>query len=299
MWTSSFRPASTTTIIRTCSVTASARPCRPRLPRTAMTSRTGETGCSGGGQRRHRRQHDGMVCYVDVDGDGYASSDATVESDDAFCTGPGEATSDLPRTDCDDDSAASSGATEVMGDGVDSDCNGEEVCLDVDDDGTVDALRVPPSALRIQTATIPARASRPIRRPTTMTPSRPTRRRGDRGRRHRPGLQRHGDLLRRRGWRCTPRTGLTMDNVALDCTDDGAAAVGTPADDCLMTRMRPPTPGPRRASRMTATKTATARRAYFVDADGDGARSSRRYVGRLGRPRVRRPGRPRLRRCRL
>jgi hypothetical protein len=80
------------------------------------------------------------LCYVDTDGDGYAAGDLTITSGDADCRSVGEATSDMPRTDCDDENAAiHPGATEVVADGIDSDCDGQELCLaDLDDDGYTD-----------------------------------------------------------------------------------------------------------------------------------------------------------------
>jgi hypothetical protein len=63
------------------------------------------------------------TCYVDADGDGYGSS-STVVSTDLDCTDTGEASA---AGDCNDASASvSPGATEVCGDGVDDDCDGED-----------------------------------------------------------------------------------------------------------------------------------------------------------------------------
>jgi hypothetical protein len=69
--------------------------------------------------------------YRDSDGDGYGDSGDFTQA----CSPPGGYVAD--STDCND--AAGSihpGATEIVGDGVDQDCNGVEVCYaDADDDG--------------------------------------------------------------------------------------------------------------------------------------------------------------------
>ncbi len=74
-------------------------------------------------------------CYVDDDLDG-ARSEFVVASPDAACTGSGEAlvSADL---DCDDaDGDAYPAATEIVGSGVDENCDGAEICFaDQDDDG--------------------------------------------------------------------------------------------------------------------------------------------------------------------
>lgn len=73
------------------------------------------------------------LCYADADGDG-ARSLATVVSSDTDCDGAGEAT-DLAAVDCDDgDAARFPGATEVVGDEVDQDCDATEICF-VNGDG--------------------------------------------------------------------------------------------------------------------------------------------------------------------
>lgn len=78
------------------------------------------------------------LCYVDADGDGYAEeSGSTTSSIDTDCSGPGEADSAAPLTDCDDaDASVNPGETETVGDGVDADCDGAETCyVDADLDG--------------------------------------------------------------------------------------------------------------------------------------------------------------------
>jgi hypothetical protein len=78
----------------------------------------------------------GDLCHADADGDG-VSSGATVLSADLDCTDPGETATLTPDVDCDDtDAAIRPGATEVPGDGLDQDCDGQELCfVDADDDG--------------------------------------------------------------------------------------------------------------------------------------------------------------------
>jgi len=69
--------------------------------------------------------------FSDGDGDGYGDAATGVES----CSPP--AGTVLDGTDCDDgDASRNPGATEVVADGVDSDCDGTETCyVDADDDG--------------------------------------------------------------------------------------------------------------------------------------------------------------------
>lgn len=75
-------------------------------------------------------------CYVDQDHDG-ARTTATVESSDPDCSDPGEALT-VAATDCDDgDATRFPSAFEVIGDGIDENCNGNELCYnDADEDGS-------------------------------------------------------------------------------------------------------------------------------------------------------------------
>jgi len=75
------------------------------------------------------------LCYADADLDG-ARSTTVILSADADCDDPGEADAAAPL-DCDDgDGDRFPGNTEVPGDGVDQDCDSEELCYrDVDEDG--------------------------------------------------------------------------------------------------------------------------------------------------------------------
>ncbi len=73
------------------------------------------------------------LCYLDADDDG-ARATGTTDSDDLDCLDAGEGVAADP-IDCDDnDAARSPELTEVAGDGIDGDCDDEEICF-VDDDG--------------------------------------------------------------------------------------------------------------------------------------------------------------------
>ncbi len=76
------------------------------------------------------------LCFGDADGDGYRDNTLS-SSADADCSDAGEALATVPSGDCDDNnSAISPGATEVVADGIDADCDGQESCYaDVDGDG--------------------------------------------------------------------------------------------------------------------------------------------------------------------
>jgi len=76
----------------------------------------------------------GELCYADADDDGYRIDD-TVVSADADCIDSGEGVATDPDGDCDDDDATVyPGAPETPYDGVDQDCDGDDLC-DVDEDG--------------------------------------------------------------------------------------------------------------------------------------------------------------------
>lgn len=78
------------------------------------------------------------VCYDDADDDGVRPiTPATRASADADCADSFEATATDATGDCDDTNKnIKPSATELAGDGVDSDCSGGEVCYrDADDDG--------------------------------------------------------------------------------------------------------------------------------------------------------------------
>ena len=82
------------------------------------------------------------LCHVDADGDGYGADDgSTVTSSELDCDDTGAA---AQAGDCDDfDAAAYPGATEVVGDEIDQDCDAAEVCYaDADGDGFGSTLTV-------------------------------------------------------------------------------------------------------------------------------------------------------------
>ena len=72
-------------------------------------------------------------CYLDADSDGYGSATVPASAGTTLdCTGPNES---LTADDCDDSTAAvAPNASEIPGDGVDQDCDGQEECY-VDGDG--------------------------------------------------------------------------------------------------------------------------------------------------------------------
>ncbi len=87
------------------------------------------------------------LCYADLDGDGY-SDGSIVTSTGVACDGDGEVGLDASMDDCDDsDPDINPGAEELPGDGLDSDCDGTELCYaDLDGDGYPDLGSVLASA---------------------------------------------------------------------------------------------------------------------------------------------------------
>ena len=82
------------------------------------------------------------LCYQDADNDNYiVDSIAVIQSMDADCDDPGEASNSQLNGiyDCDDQNASvNPGAAEVVGDEIDSDCDGQEMCyIDSDGDGFI------------------------------------------------------------------------------------------------------------------------------------------------------------------
>jgi hypothetical protein len=75
------------------------------------------------------------TCFADGDGDGFRNGSAVVISLDADCSDAGEALASALDTDCNDAVAAiRPGATELPGDTVDQNCDGQELCF-VNSDG--------------------------------------------------------------------------------------------------------------------------------------------------------------------
>ena len=102
-------------------------------------------------------------CFVDGDGDGFRNGAAVVDSADADCADPGEASLTAPATDCDDTTAAvRPGAVEIAGDDVDQNCDGSELCfVNADGDGyrtlsTVSSSRIGCDVTGLALATLPA-----------------------------------------------------------------------------------------------------------------------------------------------
>jgi MYXO-CTERM domain-containing protein len=136
-------------------------------------------------------------------------SGATILSEDDDCDDPGEATTSMPATDCDDaDPTVYPGAFDTVADGVDGDCDGLENCrVDADGDG-------------------------------------------------------HADM-----------SGVTTTSSALDCSDEGAAPIGAPADDCDDSDPAVH-PGATEAIADGRDQDCDGTELCYMDADGDGARSS-------------------------
>ena len=91
---------------------------------------------------------DTEVCYADADDDGYTDGATTVDSADTDCSDAGEGLASDPTGECDDaDATINPGATEGVGDELDQDCDGGEVCYaDADNDGYVDGSSTVTSA---------------------------------------------------------------------------------------------------------------------------------------------------------
>jgi uncharacterized protein (TIGR03382 family) len=217
------------------------------------------------------------LCYVDADADGYAAGDLTIESADAACTSMGEATSEADRGDCDDaDAAIHPGAPELIGDGVDSDCDGFELCLaDLDDDGYTDA-----------TGATVASDDSDCDDPGEGLESDPMTDCDDSEASAHPGAEEsvadgidqdcdgteqcHVDAD---GDGHAEMTGLVISSTALDCSDEGAASIGAPADDCDDADVAV-FPGATEAIADGKDQDCDGTELCYVDGDGDLARSA-------------------------
>jgi hypothetical protein len=217
------------------------------------------------------------LCYVDADGDGFAAGELTIESTDAYCTSVGEAGAEAPRGDCDDtDSAINPDAIEVVADGVDSDCDGLEQCLaDLDDDGYTDATGATVGSddsdcddsgegLESDPATDCDDSAASAYPGATEIVADGTDQDCD-------GME--TCYVDADGDGHAETTGLTMASVALDCSDDGAAGVGIPADDCDDDDVST-YPGATESIADGKDQSCDGYELCFADADGDGARSA-------------------------
>lgn len=179
----------------------------------------------------------GETCYVDADNDGYRTNDgATVPSNDMDCLDAGEGASAEPATDCDDSLASvHPGVNEIVGDGIDQNCDGGDVCYaDADDDGfrAIGGLTVPSAdldctdageALNADPATDCNDNDAAINPGVSEIP-------GDEFDQNCDGTEvcytdADGD-----GFRGTIQT--TVPSADLDCRDVGEAPVAMPATDC-------------------------------------------------------------------
>ncbi len=81
--------------------------------------------------------NDRLMCWLDNDNDGSFGTQFSGESPNLSCNPGAGFAFDVNADDCDDgDSARYPGATELVGSGVDEDCDGQELCyVDVDSDG--------------------------------------------------------------------------------------------------------------------------------------------------------------------
>ena len=217
------------------------------------------------------------LCYVDADGDGFAAGELTIESSDAYCTSVGEAGAEAPRGDCDDaDATINPDATEVVADGIDSDCDGLEQCLaDLDDDGYTDATGATVGSddsdcddsgegLESDPATDCDDSAASAYPGATEIVADGTDQDCD-------GME--TCYVDNDGDGHAETTGLTMASVGLDCSDEGAAGIGIPADDCDDDDVST-YPGATESIADGKDQSCDGYELCFADADGDGARSA-------------------------
>ena len=173
------------------------------------------------------------VCYADADNDGY--TDGTVASADVDCTGTGEAAAASSQEDCDDaDSAVNPAASEVVGNGIDDDCDGTAACwADADNDGYTDG------------ATTTLSFDTDCNDPGEAPDGAPTGECDDTDPRVFPGATEYtGDGIDSNcdgaetcyadadGDGFADASAITVTSVDADCTDFGEADLGAPRTDC-------------------------------------------------------------------
>ena len=173
------------------------------------------------------------VCYADADNDGY--TDGTVASTDVDCTGTGEAAAASSQADCDDaDSAVNPAASEVVGNGIDDDCDGTAACwADADNDGYTDG------------ATTTLSFDTDCNDPGEAPDGAPTGECDDTDPRVFPGATEYtGDGIDSNcdgaetcyadadGDGFADASAITVTSVDADCTDFGEADLGAPRTDC-------------------------------------------------------------------
>ncbi len=173
----------------------------------------------------------GELCYVDFDNDSWRL-DSTLPSLDEDCSDSGEGRASDSNGDCDDgDPAVHPGATEVVGDGVDQDCDGSEACYsEADGDGYRSDTFIPSAdgdctdpgeALTDVEGGDCDDADADVHPDATELP-------GDEIDQDCDG----GELCYRDGDGDLWRVDTTVTSFDADCVDDDEAAVGVPRGDC-------------------------------------------------------------------
>ena len=218
------------------------------------------------------------ICYADADDDGYwEAGDTTVTSSDTDCTDSGEATSSDVGGDCDDsDANVSPGATEVVSDAVDNDCDGYESCYaDVDNDGyaaadgsTVlsddpDCVDAGEANLSVPQTDCDDSADSAYPGASEITAD---------------GIDQdcNGEeicLIDADGDGHAEMTGATFASSDLSCTMQGLASIYVPADDCDDSDVSV-FPGAAESIADGVDQDCDTEELCYLDADGDGARSS-------------------------
>ncbi|MEC8423223.1 MAG: MopE-related protein, partial [Myxococcota bacterium] len=217
------------------------------------------------------------ICFVDSDGDAYRAIDGTVTSSDDDCDDAGEAAATMATGDCDDaDAAVNPGATEVVADGIDSDCDGAETCYaDADLDGYADSA-----------GTTVASADGDCSDGGEADSSVPQTDCDDTSASAYPGATEvtadgtdqdcDGEelcLVDADGDGHAEMTGLTQASSDLSCSAAGLALASQPADDCDDTAVGV-FPGATESIADGIDQDCDTTELCYVDADGDGARSA-------------------------